>query len=109
MHRTADPSSAEMLLKTTIAVNRLGVYRTVVRCNNNNSTEDFVNLDENVNILPKLITNLQKHEPPRFVTKSRMRTICGREIDLGRQYFVKQDSQKLLTWDKTLCSDRQFS
>ena len=98
-----------MLLKTTITVNLLSVYRAMVRCNNSNSTEDFVNRDENVNILPKLITNLQKHEPPRFVTKSRMQTICGREIDLGRQYFVKQDSEKLLTWDKTLCSDRQFS
>ena len=70
-----------MLLKTIIPVNQLRIYKAVAKCSNSNSTGDSVNLDENVNILPKLMTNITKREPPDLCYPASRKRECRQSVE----------------------------
>ena len=56
-HHTADLSCAHMLLKIIVVVNQLSVYRAVAKWYISKSKDDTVDLNDNIEISAKMVTD----------------------------------------------------
>ena len=75
------PSTAELLLKTIVAVNQLSIDGAAAIWCNSNSTEDSFDFNENCDISQRLTTNLTRHENPDLCHQAqryRLQTVCER-------------------------------
>ena len=61
--RNCQNACAELLLKTVVAVNKLSTHRAVATWFISKGTADTVDLNESLDISPKLVANIAKHEP----------------------------------------------
>ena len=76
-----DPSTAELLLKTIVAVNQLSIDGAAAIWCNSNSTEDSFDFNKNCDISPRLTTHFARHENPDLchqAPRHRLQTVCER-------------------------------
>ena len=105
-----DPSTAEPLLKTIVAVSQLSIDGAAAIWYNSNSTEDSFDFNENCDISQRLTTNLTRHENPDSCDQAprhRLQTVSERtspvEFNSLAQGCREAGISKLVDRGTTLC------
>ena len=97
-----------MLLKTVVAVNKLSIHRAVATWYISTDTADTVDLNESLDISPKLVANITNHEPLDLFDQASRNQSSAEIWTIRDMYLARQDSQNARKWDNTFWTDRHF-